>query len=131
MNNEDEYYENDLASIIVDCCYHIHVNLGPGLLESVYEEILYSELTIIGLNVERQKQLPVVWKGRTLDLGFRTDLIVENKVIIEIKSVIEIHPVHPKQLLTYLKLTDLKLGLLINFNSPLIKTGITRIVNGL
>ena len=131
MNNEDEYYENDLASIIVDCCYHIHVNLGPGLLESVYEEILYSELTEIGLKVERQKQLPVVWKGRTLDLGFRTDLIVENKVIIEIKSVIEIHPVHPKQLLTYLKLTDLKLGLLINFNSPLIKTGITRIVNGL
>ena len=131
MNNEDEYYENDLASIIVDCCYHIHVNLGPGLLESVYEEILYSELTEIGLKVERQKQLPVVWKGRTLDLGFRTDLIVENKVIIEIKSVIEIHPVHPKQLLTYLKLTNLKLGLLINFNSPLIKTGITRIVNGL
>ena len=131
MNNIDEYYENDLASIIVDCCYHIHVNLGPGLLESVYEEILYSELTEIGLKVERQKQLPVVWKGRTLDLGFRPDLIVENKVIIEIKSVIEIHPVHPKQLLTYLKLTDLKLGLLINFNSPLIKTGITRIVNNL
>lgn len=128
---KDEYYENDLASIIVDCCYHIHVNLGPGLLESVYEEILYSELTEIGLKVERQKQLPVVWKSKTLDLGFRTDLIVENKVIIEIKSVIEIHPVHPKQLLTYLKLTGLKLGLLINFNSPLIKTGITRIVNGL
>jgi GxxExxY protein len=131
MNKEDDYYENDLASIIVDCCYHIHVNLGPGLLESVYEEILYSELTEIGLKVERQKQLPVVWKSKTLDLGFRTDLIVENKVIIEIKSVIEIHPVHPKQLLTYLKLTGLKLGLLINFNSPLIKTGITRIVNGL
>jgi len=131
MNNEDEYYENDLASIIVDCCYHIHINLGPGLLESVYEEILYSELTEIGLKVERQKQLPVIWKGKKLDLGFRTDLIVENKVIIEIKSVIEIHPVHPKQLLTYLKLTGLKLGLLINFNSPLIKTGITRIVNGL
>lgn len=131
MSDSDEYYENDLASIIVDCCYHIHVNLGPGLLESVYEEILYSELSEIGLKVERQKQLPVIWKGKTLDLGFRTDLIVENKVIIEIKSVIEIHPVHPKQLLTYLKLTGLKLGLLINFNSPLIKTGITRIVNGL
>jgi len=127
----EEYYENDLASIIVDCCYHIHVNLGPGLFESVYEEILYTELTEIGLKVERQKQLPVIWKNKKLDLGFRTDLIVENKVIIEIKSVIEIHPVHPKQLLTYLKLTNLKLGLLINFNSPLIKTGITRIVNGL
>jgi len=127
----DEFYENDLASIIVDCCYHIHVELGPGLLESVYEEILYSELTRIGLNVERQKQLPVIWKGKKLDMGFRTDLIVENKVIIEVKSVQDIHPVHPKQLLTYLKLTGLKLGLLINFNSPLIKTGITRIVNGL
>ncbi len=127
----DEYYENDLASIIVYCCYHIHVELGPGLLESVYEEILYSELVRIGLKVERQKELPVKWKGKRLNLNFRTDLIVENKVIIELKSVQEIHPVHPKQLLTYLKLTGLKLGLLINFNSPLIKTGITRIVNGL
>ncbi len=131
MSNKDECFENYLASIIVDCCYHIHENLGPGLLESVYEEILFSELTEKGLKVEKQKQLPVVWKDKKLDLGFRTDLIVENKVIIEIKSVIEIHPVHPKQLLTYLKLTGLKLGLLINFNSPLIKTGITRIVNGL
>ncbi|MCF8274616.1 MAG: GxxExxY protein [Flavobacteriaceae bacterium] len=129
--DNEEYYENDLASIIVDCCYHIHVSLGPGLLESVYEEILYSELIDIGLKVERQKALPVIWKNKKLDLGFRTDLIVENKVIIEIKSVLEIHPVYPKQLLTYLKLTNLKLGLLINFNSPLIKTGITRIVNGL
>lgn len=130
-DNLDKYYENDLASIIVDCCYHIHIKLGPGLLESVYEEILYSELIEIGLKVERQKELPVIWKDKKLDLGFRTDLIVENKVIVEIKSVIEIHPVHPKQLLTYLKLTGLKLGLLINFNSPLIKTGITRIVNNL
>lgn len=131
MEESKEFYENDLASIIVDACYHIHVSLGPGLLESVYEEILYYELTSIGLKVERQKQLPVVWKDKKMELGFRTDLIVENKVIIEIKSVQEIHPVHPKQLLTYLKLTDLKLGLLINFNSPLIKTGITRVVNGL
>ena len=115
----------------MDACYHIHVKLGPGLLESVYEEILYYELTSIGLKVERQKQLPVVWKGKKMELGFRTDLIVENKVIIEIKSVQEIHPVHPKQLFTYLKLTNMKLGLLINFNSPLIKTGITRVVNGL
>ncbi|MEO1030181.1 MAG: GxxExxY protein [Bacteroidota bacterium] len=129
--SKEKYYENDLASIIVDCCYHIHVELGPGLLESVYEEILYSELLRIGLKVERQKELPVIWKGKKLSLNFRTDLIVENKVIIELKSVQEIHPVHPKQLLTYLKLTGLKLGLLINFNSPLIKSGITRIVNGL
>jgi GxxExxY protein len=131
MDKNGACFENYLASKIVDCCYHIHVSLGPGLLESVYEEILFSELTEQGFKVERQKQLPVIWKNKTLDLGFRTDLIVENKVIIEIKSVLEIHPVYPKQLLTYLKLSGLKLGLLINFNSPLIKTGITRIVNGL
>ena len=101
------------------------------MLESVYEEILYQELLNEGMIVERQKSLPVVWRGQKLNLNYRTDLIVENKVIIEIKSIQEIHPVHPKQLLTYLKLSKLKLGLLINFNSPLIKTGITRIVNGL
>ncbi|MGO3181542.1 MAG: GxxExxY protein [Aequorivita sp.] len=128
MNN---LTENQIASIIVDCCYHIHIELGPGLIESVYEEVLYHELTSKGLIVERQKSLPVIWKSLKLNLGFRTDLIVNNKVIIEIKSVEEIHPVHPKQLLTYLRLTELKLGLLINFNSPLIKTGITRIVNNL
>tara|TARA_R110002012_G_scaffold321400_2_gene549027 strand:- start:1142 stop:1519 length:378 start_codon:yes stop_codon:yes gene_type:complete len=123
--------ENDISRVIVDVCYQIHVELGPGLLESVYEEILYQELLNEGMTVERQKSLPVVWRGQKLDLNYRTDLIVENKVIIEIKSVREIHPVHPKQLLTYLKLSKLKLGLLINFNSPLIKTGIIRIVNGL
>lgn len=131
MNNEEEHFENYLSKIIVDCCYQIHVGLGPGLLESVYEEILFTELTEKGFKVERQQQLPVIWKDKTLDLGFRTDLIVENKVIIEIKSVLEIHPVFKKQLTTYLKLSGLKLGLLINFNSPLIKTGITRVVNGL
>ncbi|WP_179008602.1 GxxExxY protein [Winogradskyella forsetii] len=123
--------ENDISRIVIDVCYHIHVELGPGLLESVYEEILYLELKNEGLIVERQKPLPVTWRGKLLDLKYRTDIIIENKVIIEIKSVQEIHPVHPKQLLTYLKLSGLRLGLLINFNSPLIKTGITRIVNGL
>ncbi|WP_345189587.1 GxxExxY protein [Algibacter agarivorans] len=93
--------------------------------------MLFSELTERGLKVEQQKQLPVIWKDKKLDLGFRTDLIVENKVIIEIKSVLEIYPVYSKQLITYLKLSGLKLGLLVNFNSPLIKTGITRLVNGL
>jgi GxxExxY protein len=107
------------------------VNLGPGLLESVYEEVLYYELASVGFKVDRQKALPVISKDLKLNLGFRTDLIVEEKVIIEIKSVEAIHPVYPKQLLTYLKLTQLKLGLLVNFNSPLIKNGITRIVNGL
>ena len=129
--SKKEYSENELASIVVDCSFHIHVELGPGLLESVYEEVLYYELSKRGLKVERQKPLPVVWDTIKLNLGYRTDLIVENKVIIEIKSVEELHPVHPKQLLTYLKLTKLKLGLLINFNSPLIKSGIKRIVNNL
>lgn len=123
--------ENEISSVIVDKCYQIHVELSPGLLESVYEEVLYFELINEGLHVERQKALPVIWKNRKLDLGFRTDLIIDSKVIVEIKSVEEIHLVHPKQLLTYLKLSGLKLGLLVNFNSPLIKTGITRIVNNL
>jgi GxxExxY protein len=123
--------ENELSKIIVDVSYKIHTKLGPGLLESVYEAVLYYELTKKGLSVERQKPIPVIWEDVYLDIGFRSDLIVENKVIIEIKSVAEISTVHPKQLLTYLKITDLKLGLLINFNESLIKNGIKRIVNNL
>lgn len=123
--------ENEISKIIVDKCYQIHIKLGPGLLESVYEEILFFELKNSGLNVERQKALPVIWKNNKMNIGFRADLIVENKVIIELKSVELIAPVHPKQLLTYLKITNLKLGLLINFNETLIKNGITRIVNNL
>ena len=123
--------ENELSKIIVNTCFNIHIELGPGLFESVYEEILYYELKNSGLNIERQKEIPVIWKELNMRLGFRADLIVENKVIIELKSVETIAPVHQKQLLTYLKLTDLKLGLLINFNERLIKNGITRIVNNL
>lgn len=123
--------ENEISKIIVDTCYNIHVELGPGLLESVYEEILYYELINKGLIVERQKAIPVIWKEKKMKIGFRADLIVNKKVIIEIKSVETIAPVHPKQLLTYLKITGLKLGLLINFNEKLIKNGITRIVNDL
>ena len=123
--------ENELSKIIVNTCYNIHIELGPGLLESVYEEILYHELIDKGLKVERQKAVPVIWKDLKMEIGFRTDLIIENKVIIELKSVEVIAPVHPKQLLTYLKITGLKLGLLINFNEKLIKDGITRIVNNL
>jgi GxxExxY protein len=123
--------ENYLAKIIVNTCYNIHVELGPGLLESVYEEILYYELTIQGLKVDRQKGIPVIWKDRKMDIGFRADLIVENKVVVEIKSVEMIALVHPKILLTYLRFTKKKLGLLVNFNEALIKDGITRIVNGL
>lgn len=123
--------ENDISRVIVDVCYNIHKKLGPGLLESVYETILYYELSGRGLEVERQKALPVIWNDIKMDIGFRTDLIVENKVIIEIKSVEQIISVHPKQLLTYLRITGMKLGLLINFNESLIKTGITRVVNNL
>ncbi len=123
--------ENELSKIIVDICYKIHTKLGPGLLESVYEAVLFYELNELGLTVERQKPIPVIWKELKLDIGFRFDLIVENKVIIEIKSVEKINPVHPKQVATYLKITKLKLGLLVNFNESLIKNGITRIVNNL
>ena len=123
--------ENEIAKIIVNTSYDIHVKLGPGLLESVYEEILYHELTKVGLKVSRQKAIPVIWDDIKMELGFRADLMVEDKVIIELKSVEFIAPVHPKQLLTYLRITGLKLGLLINFNEKLIKDGITRIVNNL
>lgn len=123
--------ENELSKIIINTCYNIHVKLGPGLLESVYEEILFHELIDQGLKVERQKAIPVIWKDIKMEIGFRADLIVENKVIIELKSVETIAPVHPKQLLTYLRITGIKLGLLINFNEKLIKDGIKRIVNNL
>jgi len=123
--------ENELSKVIVNISYKIHTKLGPGLLESVYEAILNYELLKLGLKVERQKTLPVIWEDIHLDIGFRTDLIVEDKVIIEVKSVQHIENVHPKQLLTYLKITDMKLGLLINFNESLIKNGIKRIVNNL
>ena len=123
--------ENEIAKIIVNTCYNIHVELGPGLLESVYEEILCYELKNQGLGVERQKPIPVFWKKIKMNIGFRADLIVEHKVIVELKSVEVLAPVHPKQLLTYLRITGLKLGLLVNFNEKLIKNGITRIVNNL
>lgn len=123
--------ENEIVRIIVNTAYNIHVKLGPGLLESIYEEVMCFELENEGLLVERQKALPVFWKGLKMNMGYRADLFIENKVIIEIKSVEKIAPVHPKQLLTYLRITDTRLGLLINFNEVLIKNGITRIVNNL
>ena len=123
--------ENELSRIIVDCAYKIHTTLGPGLLESVYEEVLCYELGKRSLKFERQVGLPVRYDSVKMDIGFRADVIVENRVIIEIKSVETLLPVHKKQLLTYLKITQMKLGLLVNFNEELIKTGITRIVNNL
>jgi GxxExxY protein len=123
--------ENELSKIIVDCCFKIHTKLGPGLLESVYEEVLAYELGKAGLTINRQRGLPVVYDKLKMDLGFRADIIVEEKVIIELKSIEAIAPVHLKQLLTYLKITGIKLGLLINFNEALIKDGIRRVVNNL
>ena len=104
--------ENEISKIIVDVAFKIHSRLGPGLLESVYEEIMYFELNKFGLKVERQRGVPVVWDDIRMEIGFRADLIVENKVIIELKSVEIIAPVHPKQLLTYLKITGIKLDFL-------------------
>ena len=123
--------ENEISKIVVDACYKIHLKLGPGLLESVYETILNHELIKVGLHVEKQKPVSVLWDGLMMDIGFRPDLIIEDKIIVELKSVAEIMPVHKKQLLTYLKLTGIKLGLLVNFNEALIKTGIIRIANNL
>jgi GxxExxY protein len=123
--------ENEIAKIVVDCCFKIHTTLGPGLFESVYEEVLCYELLKRNLDVKTQVELPVIYDDIKMDIGFRADIIVENKLIIELKSIEAIAPVHKKQLLTYLRLTDMKLGLLINFNEALIKDGIHRIVNNL
>ncbi len=123
--------ENGIAKVIVDASFKIHTTLGPGLLESVYEKVLLYEIEKRGLNVNNQRPIPVVYENVKLEIGFRADLIVEEKVIVEIKSVENLLPVHKKQLLTYLRLADKRLGLLINFGSALIKDGIKRIVNGL
>ena len=123
--------ENEIAKQIVDAAFRIHTSLGPGLLESVYETVMAQELTRRGLHSERQQALPVVWENIHLEAGFRVDLMIENKVIVEIKSVEAIAPVHRKQLLTYLRLANKRLGILINFDVDLIKDGIARVVNGL
>lgn len=123
--------ENELAKIVVGLCLKIHKELGPGLLESIYEEVLCFELAVLGLKFTRQQGLVVKYQGLRMDLGFRADIIVEDKLILELKSVEMIAPVHSKILLSYLRLADKKLGLLINFNVDLIKNGIKRIVNHL
>jgi GxxExxY protein len=123
--------ENDIAREVVDAAYHIHSRLGPGLLESVYERVMVHELIKRGLSVRRQVPVPVVYDDLKLDDGFFADLMVEDKLIVELKAVDDIHPAHPKQLATHLKLTGKQLGLLINFGAPLIKNGIKRVVNGL
>lgn len=123
--------ENELAKITVDLCLKIHKTLGPGLLESVYEEVLCYELAKAGLRFSRQQAIAMVYEDVKMDMGFRADVIIEDKLIVELKSVEAVAPVHHKIVLTYLRLTNKKLALLINFNVELIKDGIKRIANGL
>ena len=119
---------NRLAREIVDASYRLHTKIGPGLLESVYETILSHELNRKGINFTRQQPVPIIYDGIQFDEGFRADIIVENMIILELKSVEKISRTHKKQLLTYLKLTGMRLGLLINFGEALIKDGISRVV---
>jgi GxxExxY protein len=119
---------DEVASRIVDAAFAVHTALGPGLLESVYEACLLYELNERGLKTERQVTLPVVYNGLRLDAGLRLDLVVETRVVVELKAVDVLLPVHKAQVLTYLKLSGYRLGLLVNFNAPLIKQGIQRIV---
>jgi len=123
--------ENEIGTIIIDTALYLHKSLGPGLLESVYETILAKLLSKKGLYIQRQVSIPIEFEGEQFDEGFRADLFVEGKVIIELKSTEKITSAHKKQLLTYLKLTNTKLGYILNFGTELMKDGINRIVNGL
>ena len=123
--------ENELSKIVFNCALKVHQNLGPGLLESAYEECLFYELNKTGLEIQKQKALPLVYEEVKLDIGYRIDIIIENKLILEIKSVEALNDIHFAQLLTYLKLTNCKLGLLINFNVKLLKNGVQRVINGI
>ncbi len=123
--------ENELSNIIIGCGIKVHSALGPGLLESAYEECFSYELIKSGLKIEKQKSIPLVYESIKLECGYRADIVVESKVIIEIKAIEAINEIHLAQVLTYLKLTDCKLGLLINFNVLKLKDGIKRIVNNL
>lgn len=123
--------ENEIGRIIVDAAIMVHRELGPGLLESVYEAVLARELTDRGLKIERQVSVPIVWRGMRFEEGFRADIIAEGRVIVELKSVESVNNSHKKQLLTYLRLTGMKLGFLLNFGAAVMKDGITRTVNGL
>ena len=122
--------ENEIGTLVVDCAVKLHMELGPGLLESVYEVLLAHRLKKMGLQVERQVHIPIEFDGIRFDEGFRADLIVEGKVLLELKSVERTTKSHKKQVLTYLKLTGLKLGYLLNFGESLMKDGISRILNG-
>jgi GxxExxY protein len=123
--------ENEISKVVVDLCFRIHKQYGPGLFESVYEEIFCYEWNKTGIDFRRQHPVPLIHEEIKMEAGFRADVVIENKVIIELKSVEALADVHYKQVQTYLKLTNCKLGMLINFNVPLIKDGIHRIVNNL
>jgi GxxExxY protein len=127
----DGLHENAISKEIVDAAFKIHSGLGPGLLESVYEVILAHELRRRGLQVARQLPVPIVWEDVRFEEGYRLDLVVEDKVLVEVKSIERVERVHKKQLLTYLRLMNKRLGILINFNQELIRDGISRVVNGL
>lgn len=120
---------NDLSGIIIGLAIKVHKELGPGLLESAYEECLFYEINQSGLHVEKQKPMPLIYKEVKMDCGYRVDLLVENKLVIEIKSVEALNDIHLAQVLTYLKLAECKIGLLINFNVTLLKNGVKRIIN--
>ncbi|MCC7434110.1 MAG: GxxExxY protein [Methanoregulaceae archaeon] len=123
--------ENEVASRVLNAAFEVHTTLGPGLLESVYETALFYELTVAGLHVERQKAIPLIYKGHKLEDGFRADLVVERCVEVELKSIELVPAVAYKILLSHLRLADLRLGLLINFGEEHLKNGIKRVVNGL
>lgn len=124
------YTENELSKFVFEAALKVHRTLGPGLLESAYQECLFYELTKTELFVQKEKALPLIYETVKLDCGYRLDIIVENKLIVEVKSVEALNDIHLAQVLTYLKLADCKLGLLINFNVILIKDGVRRIING-
>ena len=123
--------ENEIGAIIIDMAIFIHKKLGPGLLESVYESVLSKQISKKGLHVQRQVSIPIEFDGDYFEEGFRADLFVEGKVIIELKSIEKINDVHKKQLLTYLRMTNTKLGYILNFGAGLMKDGIVRIINGI
>jgi len=122
--------ENEVSRIVIKTAIDIHRNLGPGLLESAYKECMMYELTMIGLKVNKEKPMPLVYKEVKLDCGYRLDLLVENKLVVEVKSVEALNDIHLAQTLTYMKLGNYKLGLLINFNVLLLKQGLQRVING-
>lgn len=122
--------ENEIATKVIGLAIEVHRALGPGLLENAYEECLFYKINNSGLRAEKQKPMPLVYEGVRLECGYRIDIVVENKLVIEVKSVDAVHPIHLAQTLTYLRLGDYRLALLINFNVEMLRDGIRRVING-